>query len=599
MLNSTQYKKYDSYFRNINKVDNPSSVSSTSVNRFINETKPSLIQQYNPNNHIVKIKQASSNYSEYEKSNGNFTNSNNINLSIPTKFSPNFQTQHFDHTIIKSIKPDCDFLDESKNSPLKKYEEKLPFLDSDECDYDKPPKINIKNSEVFIYDFKIIRQVSKVNFCDLFSVNHKGTIKHIQLIPKSNLFSNKNSIEMLKYLVNQANKMNHPCLLNIENLYSNNTEIYILGEKLPSLNLADFLSIEWPNEGQSKQIMKGIFESLSFLHSKGILHKNLTLSSIFIEPKTLDVKIGFYSYSDILNLNALPLEYNSIPFYNPPEKTLNFEYVAESDIWISGLILLLLLTKEIPFQSNELHYLLIDIKNFDIENYLKNYSKKMKAISSDAQDLLIKLMKRVPNERLNAKEALMHKWFDSLSYLNYKSILSDKSTFLSEWIFQHSITNYVSSYMKIIELIENFNLNCSKISNLTLSDLPNLIENHFGKLFNLEESLLETKDKTIQDLLNIICSIFFKIKTEYSEAGLKKSFKEFDKNNDGFINVYEISKGRYAYKSIIEKLIDNYSQESTQIDFYEMKKIIQFNLIRKNYVSHLKMITPKSETAIR
>ena len=595
MFNSTQYKKYDSYFRNINVTDNLSPAIPNIENKIMNEYGSNKFKLKDPSTHFFERKKTPCNYSDRVIDNG----INNNHHLIPTTTPSNLRNLHYEPIKIKSVRPDYDFLEDNNNSPLKKYEDNIPALETNYGDFGGSPKFNSKNSELFIYDFKIIRQITKVNFCDLYSVNHKGTIKHIQLIPKSNLHSNKNSVEMLKYLVNQAAKMNHPSLLNIENFYSNKTEIYILGEKLPSLHLADYLTFDWPNEAQTKQIMRGVFEGLFFLHSNGILHKNLTLSSIFVEPKSLQIKIAFYSYPDILNLINLPLEYNSIPFYNSPEKILNFEYVPGSDIWVAGLILLLLLTKEIPFQSNDLDYLMKEMKNFDIVNFLKLYSKNNKTISSEAQDLLIKLMKRIPNERLNAKEALTHRWFDSLCYLNYMPSLNDKSRFLSEWIFQRSITNYVSSYIKINEYLDQFNLDISKISNLNISELPNLIENNFGKMFKLDEGLLESKDKTIQDLINIICTIFFKIKIEYSEAELKKTFKEYDKNNDGFINVYEISKGNYAFQAKIEKIIDNYSQGSTQIDFNEMKKILEYSLVRKNYVSQLKLFSFKSQSSIR
>ena len=79
-------------------------------------------------------------------------------------------------------------------------------------------------------------------------------------------------------------------------------------------------------------------------------------------------------------------------------------------MWAAGIVLFMLLVGTHPFQSlNSKALLFKEILNG--ENITEQQLSLHKGISDEAKDLIIKLIKKDPNLRLSAEDALEHTWF--------------------------------------------------------------------------------------------------------------------------------------------------------------------------------------------
>lgn len=92
--------------------------------------------------------------------------------------------------------------------------------------------------------------------------------------------------------------------------------------------------------------------------------------------------------------------------YLAPETLLKKKYSPASDMWAVGLIMYILLCGYPPFYAETREELKKKIVAGEIEFEDKHWSK----ISESAKELVRKMLKINPEERISAEEALKHPW---------------------------------------------------------------------------------------------------------------------------------------------------------------------------------------------
>ena len=157
-------------------------------------------------------------------------------------------------------------------------------------------------------------------------------------------------------------------------------------------------------EKTAKFIFKQLLQSIKYIHSKNIVHRDIKLDNILIDLNNNIKLCDFGVGKCITNNNEILSEQCGTPAYIAPEVVSGDGYSGfPVDIWSSGIVLYSLLMGSIPFKAqnlNELQGLIMS------ENY-----KQIEGISKNASDLLSKLLEINPNKRINVDEALNHPWF--------------------------------------------------------------------------------------------------------------------------------------------------------------------------------------------
>lgn len=96
------------------------------------------------------------------------------------------------------------------------------------------------------------------------------------------------------------------------------------------------------------------------------------------------------------------------PGYVAPEILEDAGYDQSSDIFSAGVILSILLTGRPVFRGYNLNEILLKNKKCEVEYPAKYWSK----ISDKAKDLVSKMLKKDPKDRITTEEALAHPWFN-------------------------------------------------------------------------------------------------------------------------------------------------------------------------------------------
>ena len=205
------------------------------------------------------------------------------------------------------------------------------------------------------------------------------------------------------------------------------------------------------------------------------------------------------------------------------------------------------------------------------------------SLSENAKDLLSKLLKFNPNERITAEEALNHPWFnnDDIKLIDYlddniaKRMLANMENYKSDNIIKCAILAYLVHQNTNITECQNagklFNsLDTDHDGKLMKNDLINAFMRYY--MLEAEEFIRACVDPNIFNNTNYLrvafnyfdkdndgsISIpeieekFFQSskQTPNTKTKLQKMFSQIDINNDGFISFEEFS---YVVKGVISQ----------------------------------------------
>uniref|UniRef100_A0A8C9GZV9 mitogen-activated protein kinase n=1 Tax=Piliocolobus tephrosceles TaxID=591936 RepID=A0A8C9GZV9_9PRIM len=203
--------------------------------------------------------------------------------------------------------------------------------------------------------------------------------------------------------------------------------------------------------GEIKYIFIQLLQALDYCHKQNIIHRDIKISNLLIDEHG-QLKLADFGLARQFSQNVTTNMTNRVItlWYRPPELLLGSNhYTCSVDMWSCGCVLSELITSyplfsadnevdilkgivtKLGFPSDkEIKYLKHlpfwnDIKLNPAHPYNMNYSNPTKKIEIENNiksiqgvgelglDLIKKLLKWKPCERLNAQEALKHPWFTS------------------------------------------------------------------------------------------------------------------------------------------------------------------------------------------
>ena len=297
---------------------------------------------------------------------------------------------------------------------------------------------------------------------------------------KDEKYRNKimNEIELMKNL-------RHFSVVRILDVIENEKYILLVMENVLGGDLLTFIKKrnKLP-EKTAKFIFKQLLQSLKYIHSKNIVHRDIKLDNILIDLnnniKLCDFGVGKY----LSNNNEMLFDQCGTPAYIAPEVLAGEGYLGfPVDIWSSGVVLYSLLMGSIPFKAHNLNELqgLIMSGNF----------QQINGISKNGNDLLNKLLEINPKKRITIDDALNHPWFcDNINdnnNVNYKASLFTKAELIL--LSKNSVDYRNCSNEDIIENFTLQNLDTNKFNENKNIKTRSFIFAPFNTSFNFNDNI--------------------------------------------------------------------------------------------------------------
>jgi len=209
-------------------------------------------------------------------------------------------------------------------------------------------------------------------------------------------------------------QLDHPNIVRIEEVYESTNEIYIVQELCLGGDLFDRLD-EQPDyhytEAQCARLVKQMLSSVRYLHSKGIIHRDLKLENFLFSSQKADSDLRMIDFglSKHFELGQRHTEKVGTPYTVAPE-IIRGTYDEKSDIWSLGVITYLLLSGETPFGGLDGENLL-SVKEsilraqvfFEPEDVWEN-------VSPEGRCFVKRLLHPDPEKRPTARDAQRDLW---------------------------------------------------------------------------------------------------------------------------------------------------------------------------------------------
>lgn len=218
--------------------------------------------------------------------------------------------------------------------------------------------------------------------------------------------------------------LDHPNIVKMYTHFKNSEYFFMVLELCERGGLDDLLRRNGRlKERYVSKFISQIVKGLIYLHDEmSVVHRDLKLGNLFLDNQ-LNIKIGDFGLSALIQGTEKRRTVCGTPNYIAPEILFGKHtgHSFEADIWSLGVIMYTLLIGTPPFQQKKVEeiYKLIELNKyiFPPDNNL----------SSEAIELITKLLTTNPNERPTLSEILSHKFLnqkENLAYRVYKNLFN-------------------------------------------------------------------------------------------------------------------------------------------------------------------------------
>lgn len=203
-------------------------------------------------------------------------------------------------------------------------------------------------------------------------------------------------------------------IIKLVDLFESSEQYNIVLEYMAGKDLFDYIAKRdyvLPEE-RAKMIMFQIFQGVHYLHSFGIVHRDLKLENIMMTDMkdTACPKIVDFGLSKIIGPNETANEPFGTLGYVAPEVLKKQSYTFSCDIWSLGCILYALLSGSLPFDHNDQK----ELMRMTMEDTLKFDLPVWDKVTANCKCLIMNLLKKNSTQRIKLGEAMKHQWFDSV-----------------------------------------------------------------------------------------------------------------------------------------------------------------------------------------
>ncbi|CAD8127980.1 unnamed protein product [Paramecium sonneborni] len=439
----------------------------------------------------------------------------------------------------------------------------------------------------FNYVDEVIQQFNVINESYLKYYNHISNLDKVN--------QNSNSIIVQHILTRQIfiaeildnNEKTNNCISLFSNLFHQNLqdsiEIYYNCQQYTIiLNYCNGGSLQSFLQNQSKQIsiylvqklLGQIFNVIHYLHSKSIVHGNLTLKSFEIvdQSQTIQLKlVDFFQTIISDKKSSQKLKYSSPQLVKAHLENQLIEPTFQDDVWSLGIIVVRIVFNNHFFTGNS-------FKDF-LENIVQGKRNKLTFVQDkyyhEIQILLNQMLQIDPQKRINIDQILESFLIKSFNKIYKQRVMSPLLQPLQQILFYMMAEMYADHSLGYLLQLKN-------VKKITRFQLAILIKKKFKHIYNQSQSLFAVnkifQEQSDLQYLELIIRFTDK-KSLITKKNLLKAFYNFS-NQQHFITINDVLPFFQEKEIQLRQAFLKLSQE--KIDF-PLFSLLMFDYLQSSY----------------
>ena len=261
-------------------------------------------------------------------------------------------------------------------------------------------------SEPKISDFNIIKELGAGSFGRVLLVQHKITqVKYaIKAIDKRNT-ANIQEKPYFRREIEIMYRIHHPNVVKLFGHFEDNNYCYFIMEYIAGGNIYTLVpkSRSVPTQ-QKASMMKDVISAVYFLHHMypKIVHRDIKPENVLLDKGNV-AKLTDFGWSNYMQGDIKRTTVCGTPVYLAPEIINNQGHDEHVDIWCIGVLLFELMAGFSPWQGDDVQTVKYNISRLKI--------RWPRDMDRDAMDLISKILRYKPEERLTLRQILGHPFF--------------------------------------------------------------------------------------------------------------------------------------------------------------------------------------------
>lgn len=231
--------------------------------------------------------------------------------------------------------------------------------------------------------------------------HHSHRQKAIKEVKRGNV----SDMSQLDCEIQAMTMLRHTNVVQLEEVIESDDHIYLVMELCGGGNLYEQLDGKGLPEPLCRFYFTQLCDAICYCHQSGVCHRDLRLENLLLDDGA-NLKVADFGQARIFKKgwDLFSTQLVGSLQHISPEQTQGHCYSGEKiDTWSAGIILYVMLTGLMPFAANNVHQL------FDVIREAK-YEPLGDEVSQEAKDLVHKLLRADPDDRISLGNALEHPW---------------------------------------------------------------------------------------------------------------------------------------------------------------------------------------------
>ena len=445
----------------------------------------------------------------------------------------------------------------------------------------------VQNLPDSIYTFYEIKEsLGSGSYGTVVSALHKETreARAIKIINKYKLHSEESRIKVINEVM-VLRRLDHPHIVKIFEFYEDEFNLYVVMELCKGGELLDMIIKRGSmSQTDASHFMQQIFSAVYYMHSSGIVHRDLKLENMLLENSSSRIIkiIDFGTACELPHKHKLSQTIGTVNYIAP--EIFKKSYNEKCDMWSCGVILYILLTGKLPFAGKDKKETIASIGrgNYSLELPIWDH------ISKEAKTLVRKLLELNIKKRLSAEEAVKDPWVckkkeNVLNEELVQNVIRNLTTFGETSKFQRAAIRYIVAQLltqgdknELMGIFKSFDV--SGDGKINQAEFVSFCKKVFENQLTQDEIIaimerIDTDKSGFVDYSEFLAAAMDRSKLLSAER-LQSAFEAFDRDKNGKISAQELKamleNGNKLEIEVYSKLIREVDQNGDSlVDFRE------------------------------